>query len=102
MIPGVDFDQTFSATLRSSSLRLLGAIAAKLGLRLRRWDFTAAYLQGTLEEGESDLLQSPPGLRRERQRRRFAGLSGDQTTLWYGPSGSSMAKIFIPVDCWME
>ena len=61
MIPGVDFDQTFSATLRSSSLRVLGAIAAKLGLRLRRWDFTAAYLQGALEEGEVIYCSLPPG-----------------------------------------
>ena len=61
MVPGVDFDQTFSATLRASSLRLLGAIAAKLGLRLRRWDFTAAYLQGTLEEGEVIYCSLPPG-----------------------------------------
>ena len=61
MIPGVDFDQTFCATLRSSSLRVLGAIAAKLGLRLRRWDFTAAYLQGTLEEGEVIYCCLPQG-----------------------------------------
>ena len=32
------------ATMRSTSLRLLGAIAAKFGLKMRRWDFTAAYL----------------------------------------------------------
>ena len=61
MVPGIDFDQTFCATLRSSSLRILGAIAAKLGLRLRRWDFTAAYLQGDLEEGEVIYCSMPPG-----------------------------------------
>ena len=61
MIPGVDFDQTFCATMRSTSLRLLGAIAAKFGLSMRRWDFTAAYLQGTLEEGEVVYCSMPPG-----------------------------------------
>ena len=61
MVPGVDFDQTFCATMRSTSLRLLGALAAKLGLRMRRWDFTAAYLQGNLEEGEVIYCSMPPG-----------------------------------------
>ena len=60
--PGrIDFDQTFCATMRSTSLRLLGAIAAKYGLSMRRWDFTAAYLQGHLEEGEVVYCSMPPG-----------------------------------------
>ena len=61
MVPGIDYDQTFCATMRSTSLRLLGAIAAKFGLRMRRWDFTAAYLQGALEDGEVIYCSMPPG-----------------------------------------
>ena len=61
MVPGVDYDQTFCATMRSTSLRLLGALAAKFGLRMRRWDFVAAYLQGSLEEGEVVYCSMPPG-----------------------------------------
>ena len=30
------------------------SLAAREGMRLRRWDFVSAYLQGTLEEGETD------------------------------------------------
>ena len=61
MIPGVDFNQTFCATMRSTSLRILGALAAQFGLHMRRWDFTAAYLQGVLEEGEVVYCSMPPG-----------------------------------------
>jgi hypothetical protein len=49
---GIDFDQTFSAALRSSSLRFIASVSAREHLRLRRWDFVSAYLQGQLEEGE--------------------------------------------------
>lgn len=46
--PGIDFDQTFCAAMRANSLRLLCALAAKLVLSLRHWDFVAACLQGEL------------------------------------------------------
>jgi hypothetical protein len=60
-IPGVDFDQTYSGAMRSSSLRLLASIAARQGRRVRRFDFVAAYLQGHLEEGEVVYCRPPPG-----------------------------------------
>jgi hypothetical protein len=60
-VAGVDFDQTFCAAMRSGSLRLLSAIAARSGLRMHRWDFVAAYLQGNLEEGEVVYCSPPPG-----------------------------------------
>ena len=47
--------------MRSTSLRLLGAAAAEFRLKMRRWDFTAAYLQGSLEEGEVVYCHMPPG-----------------------------------------
>ena len=60
-VPGVDYDQTFCGTLRPSSLRLLAALASRLGLHMRRYDFVSAFLQGTLEEGEVVYCESPPG-----------------------------------------
>ena len=47
--------------MRVGSLRMLCAIAARLGLKMRRWDFVAAYLQGELEEGEVVYCTHPPG-----------------------------------------
>ena len=44
---------------------LLAAIASRFGLRLRRWDFVSAYLQGTLEDGEVVYCHPPPGYERE-------------------------------------
>ena len=49
---GVDYDQTFCAAMRSGSLRLLCSVAARFGFKMFRWDFVAAYLQGSLLEGE--------------------------------------------------
>eukprot|EP00966_Prymnesium_polylepis_P089484 2071762-Prymnesium_polylepis.1 len=51
-VAGVDYDQTFCAAVRSGSLRLLCSVAARFGLTMYRWDFVAAYLQGSLLEGE--------------------------------------------------
>ena len=60
-VPGVDYDQTFCATMRSGTLRVLCAASIKFGLHMRRWDFVAAYLQGQLEEGEVIYCSLPPG-----------------------------------------
>eukprot|EP00965_Chrysotila_dentata_P148997 4921185-Pleurochrysis_carterae.AAC.1 len=51
-IHGVDYDQTFCATMRPTSLQTLASIAACRNLRMRSWDFVAAYLQGELQPGE--------------------------------------------------
>ena len=59
--PGVDYDQTFCAAMRSTTLRLLCSIAARAGLQMFRWDFVAAYLQGELEPGECVFCYPPPG-----------------------------------------
>lgn len=61
---GIDFDQTHSSTLRSSSLRLLASIAARENMGLHRWDFVSAYLQGELEPGEVVYCSAPPGFER--------------------------------------
>eukprot|EP00965_Chrysotila_dentata_P111786 3696473-Pleurochrysis_carterae.AAC.1 len=60
-VAGVDFDQTFCAAMRGTSLRALASLAASLGMRMRRWDFVAAYLQGELEPGEVVYCHPPPG-----------------------------------------
>ena len=60
-IPGVDFHQTFCATLRGTSLRLLCSLAARHGLTMRRWGFVSAYLQGELLKNEVVYCQMPPG-----------------------------------------
>ena len=51
--PGVDYDQTHCATMRGASLRLLSALAGQHNLKMRRWDFVSAYLQGQLETNEA-------------------------------------------------
>ena len=59
--PGVDYDQTHCATMRGTSLRLLSALAGQHNLKMRRWDFVSAYLQGSLEPGESVYCLPPAG-----------------------------------------
>eukprot|EP00965_Chrysotila_dentata_P121947 4030566-Pleurochrysis_carterae.AAC.1 len=58
---GVDFDQTFCATMPPTSPRALAAIANSAGMRMRRWDFVAAYLQADLEQNEVIYCHAPPG-----------------------------------------
>eukprot|EP00965_Chrysotila_dentata_P043232 1436351-Pleurochrysis_carterae.AAC.1 len=58
---GVDYDQTFCATMRPTSLRALASLAAGSGMLMRRWDFVAAYLQGELQQGEVVYCHTPPG-----------------------------------------
>ena len=60
-VQGVDYDQTFCASMRPTSLRTIAAIAAARGYNLRRWDFVAAYLQGDLLPGEVVYCPPPPG-----------------------------------------
>ena len=60
-IPGVDYDQTHCSTMRGPTMRLLSSLAARLNLRMRRWDFVSAYLQGELLEGEVVYCLPPPG-----------------------------------------
>jgi len=69
-VPGVDYDQTFSAAMRSTSLRLLTALASRLDLHMRRWDFVAAYLQGELLPDEVVYCKMPPGYEQQGQDKR--------------------------------
>ena len=59
---GIDFDRTFSPTMRHSSLRLLIAVAGLHGLhRVATADFTGAYLQTQLPDEERVFMTMPPG-----------------------------------------
>eukprot|EP00965_Chrysotila_dentata_P000165 5372-Pleurochrysis_carterae.AAC.1 len=60
-VRGVDFAQTFCATMRPTSLRALAGIASSAGMRMRRRDFVASYLQGDLEQDEVIYCHPPPG-----------------------------------------
>ena len=60
-VAGIDYEQTFCGALRATSLRTLAATAARLDMRMHRWDFVAAFLQGSLEPGEVVYCQPPPG-----------------------------------------
>ena len=60
-IPGVDYDQTHCSTMRAPTLRLLSSVSAELDLKMHRWDFVAAYLQGELLDGEVVYCHPPPG-----------------------------------------
>ena len=64
-VPGVDFDQTWCGAMRGTSLRVLSNLAANSGMRMRRYDFVAAYLQGELLEGETVYCYPPPGYERK-------------------------------------
>ena len=65
-VPGIDYRQTFCGAMRAGSLRLLAAVAARQSLLMHRWDFVAAYLQGSLLEGEVVYCHAPPGYEREK------------------------------------
>ena len=58
---GENYNQTFCSTLRMPSLRLLLNVAARRGLKARRRDLVAAFLQGVLEDGEIAFMQQPAG-----------------------------------------
>lgn len=49
---GVDYDQTFCAAIWGGTLRTLCAVAARGHVLMRRGDFVAECLQGSLEPGE--------------------------------------------------
>ena len=64
-VPGVDYDQTWCGAMRGTSLRVLSNLAANSGMKMRRFDFVAAYLEGELLEGETVYCYPPPGYERK-------------------------------------
>ncbi|CAI7868257.1 unnamed protein product, partial [Closterium sp. NIES-54] len=57
---GVDYFQTFSPTLKMTTLRVLLHVAAQHDYELRSLDFSTAFLQGSLHD--EIWLRRPPGL----------------------------------------
>ena len=49
-VPGLDFNETYSPTIRLTSIRLILALACRYDLELRQIDVKGAYLNGKLEE----------------------------------------------------
>ena len=49
-IPGLDFNETYSPTIRFTSIRLILTLACRYNLELRHIDVKGAYLNGILED----------------------------------------------------
>ena len=58
-VKNLDYSETFSATLRSTSFRLLMAVAAGLKLQLDHFDVTSAFTQSEIDA--EIYVQPPPG-----------------------------------------
>ena len=58
-VQGIDYDETFSGTVKSKSIRVIMALTAMKGHILETMDFTTAYLNGVLTE--TIYMQPPPG-----------------------------------------
>ena len=54
---GVDYDQSFSATLRATSFRLLMALAAGERMKLHHFDVTSAFTQADID---AEIYVEPP------------------------------------------
>jgi len=54
---GVDFDETYSPVIRLTSLRLLFAISAQLGLMIHQMDVDTAFLHADIQE---EIYIKPP------------------------------------------
>ena len=59
-VPGLDFDETFAAVVRTDTIRLLLAHAIQENLYTAQYDVEAAYLNAPLEE--EHYLKPPPGV----------------------------------------
>lgn len=59
--PGEDFHETYSPVARSTSIRLLAAMSAELGLQMHQMDVVTAYLNGELTEDK--YMEIPEQLR---------------------------------------
>ena len=49
-IPGVDFRQTYSPTVKYDSIRLILSLVASKDLEMRQFDIKTAFLHGSIEE----------------------------------------------------
>jgi len=54
---GIDFDENYSSVIRLTSMRLLFAISAQLGLKIHQMDVNTAFLHADIQE---DIYIAPP------------------------------------------
>eukprot|EP00965_Chrysotila_dentata_P021957 726698-Pleurochrysis_carterae.AAC.3 len=52
--------ETFAPAARSATFKLLCALGCSVNLRVRQFDMEAAYLQGTFEGDDGEVLVRPP------------------------------------------
>lgn len=76
--PGMDFDKTYANSLRSDTLRILIAYAAKHGYRLTSADIKTAYLSGT------SMLTSQSG--KLKDSKKWEPTAKKWSTSWSNPS----------------
>ena len=76
--------------MRGASLRLLSVVAAASNMRMRRWDFVAAYLQGELVGGEVVYCLPPSGYAKSGQDGQL--MQGRQARIRYGTGRSSLRQ----------
>ena len=84
--------------MRDASLRLLSVVAAASNMRMRRWDFVAAYLQGELIEGEVVYCPPPSGYAKIGHDGQLShGVQSRQARIRYGTGRSSLRqRTFFP------
>ncbi|CAI7776830.1 unnamed protein product, partial [Closterium sp. NIES-53] len=84
---GVDYFQTFSPSLKMTTLRVLLHVAAQRDYELHSLDFSTAFLQGSLHE--EIWLRRPPG---------FTGTT--LAALGFSPSTAD-PSLFLRTDTWL-
>jgi hypothetical protein len=60
-VPGIDYDDTFAPVVKSSSIRVILAFAARHSWPAHQMDVKSTYLNGKLDDSETIYLRQPPG-----------------------------------------
>lgn len=61
MIQGIDYDRSFSATLRSTSFRMVCGLAAREGFTMEHLDVKNAFVQSEIDEGRDVYVSQAKG-----------------------------------------
>ena len=100
-VPGIDFNETYSPTIRFTSIRFILALAAHYNLELRQIDIKGAYLNGMLDE--TVYMRQPEGFTSEGRENYVCklnkGIYGLKQSgrVWYQTLKDKMKKLgFIP------
>ena len=96
-IPGIDFTETYSPTIRFTSIRFILALASRYDLELRQVDVKGAYLNGRLNE--TVYMRQPEGFATEGKEnlvcRLNKGIYGLKQSgrVWYRTLRAEMEKL---------